>query len=572
MKQIVLAFASLILTTGSVRAIQGTTWRVSLTPDGAQGNSVSSEPTTSSDGRYVAFSSYATNLAPLTYNGPQNVYRNDRFTGRVVLISSSPLFGSGNSESRSPSISGDGRFVAFDTAARLDPQDFNGNSDVYVRDAEGTQISRVSLPASGTGDPNGASIRPSLSSDGRLIAYESIAGNIVTNDSNGVSDIFVYDMQSNTTTRISISTNGTQANGMSLNATISADGRYVAFESAATNLISGDTNGVNDIFVRDMLLSTTIRVSVDSSGIQGNFASHRPRLSGTGQFVVFSSDATNLVFLDSNGWEDVFVHDQVSGNTARASVDSSDFDGNGPSIDGSISDDGRFVAFTSYASNLVVGDTNSAGDVFLRDRVAGTTQRISLSSAGVQGNNVSMASMVAPNGSITVFSSLANNLVGGDSNNVEDVFVRDLTPASTPYCTAKVNSLGCTPSLRSEGTPSASTGSGFILSAAYILNNTNGLMFYGTSGAASLPFQAGTLCVQAPLRRTPIQNAAGNAPPTHDCSGGFLFDFNAWIQTGTDPGLIPGQSVWAQFWSRDVGFAPPNNTNLTDGLTFTVGP
>jgi hypothetical protein len=144
-------------------------------------------------------------------------------------------------------------------------------------------------------------------------------------------------------------------------------------------------------------------------------------------------------------------------------------------------------------------------------------------------------------------------------------------PAVTTYCTAKVNSVGCTGAIGSTGTPSASAGSGFVVTATNVLNNKSGLFFYGINGQIGAPFQGGFLCVKNPIKRTAVQSSNGNPPP-NDCSGGYSIDFNAYIAGGTDPNLISGQVVDGQYWARDPGFAPPNNTNLTGGIHFTICP
>jgi hypothetical protein len=142
--------------------------------------------------------------------------------------------------------------------------------------------------------------------------------------------------------------------------------------------------------------------------------------------------------------------------------------------------------------------------------------------------------------------------------------------AITIYCTAKVNSLGCTPAISTTGTPSASAGSGFTISASSVLNNKNGLLFYSTTGAYGVPFQGGHLCAKPPVKRTTVMNSSGNPPP-NDCSGAYNYDFNARIAGGIDPNLIQGAKVWAQFWARDPGFSAPGNTSLSDAVEFTIG-
>ncbi len=246
----------------------------------------------------------------------------------------------------------------------------------------GMSTTRVSVNSTGA-QGNGHSAYPSISADGRFVAFASGASNLVPGDT-GYWDVFVHDRQTGTTTRVSVSSTGTQSNDNSGDPSISADGLYVAFTSSAQNLIPGDTNGRADVFVHDRQTGTTTRVSVNSTGTQGDFNSWRPAISANGRYVAFISDATTLVPGDTNGRADVFVHDRQTGATTRVSVSSAGIQGDGfveGSSTPSISADGRFVAFASGASNLVPGDTNNQKDVFVHDRQTGATTRVSVSSA-----------------------------------------------------------------------------------------------------------------------------------------------------------------------------------------------
>lgn len=254
-----------------------------------------------------------------------------------------------------------------------------------VADAAVTEL--VSVDAGG-GPANESSFVQGLSGDGRYVAFSSFASDLVPGDTNGDLnpnsgiDIFVRDRTAGTTERVNVSSAGEQANVGSNSAALSADGRVVAFDSPATNLVDGDTNDRQDIFVHDRPSGATERVSVSSAGDQANDDSFSPTLSGNGRFVAFASNASNLVAGDANGHTDVFVHDRQTGATERVSVDSAGAPANGLSFNPSISADGRVVSFTSFASNLGAGDTNAQSDVFVHDRQTGTTQRVSVSSAG----------------------------------------------------------------------------------------------------------------------------------------------------------------------------------------------
>jgi Tol biopolymer transport system component len=335
-------------------------------------------------------------------------------------------------DSSRPSISADGRYVAFVSyASNLVSGDTNYTSDIFVYDTVANTTRIVSVATDGIqGDRD--SLTPSISADGRYVAFGSYASTLVSGDTNNVNDTFVYDTVANTTRIVSVATDGTQGNKDSGTPSISADGRYVAFVSDASNLVSGDTNNTSDIFVYDTVANTTRIVSVASDGTQGNAPFYSPSISGDGRYVAFESDASNLVSGDTNDDRDIFVYDTVANTTRRVSVDSNGTQGNGFSYDPSISADGRYVAFTSYASNLVSGDTNNKSDIFVYDTVANTTRRVSVDSNGTEANYDAYyidyavdAPSISADGSRVVFSSYASNLVSGDTNNTADIFVYD---------------------------------------------------------------------------------------------------------------------------------------------------
>src|SRR5947208_191132 len=259
---------------------------------------------------------------------------------------------------------------------------------------------------------------------GRFGPSYSSAADPVGGDTNGGRDVFVRERKTGKSTRVGVDSHGAQGNGDSEGPSISADGRFVAFYSLASNLVAGDTNGVRDVFVRDRKAGKTTRVSVNSHGAQTKRDSIVRSISADGRFVTFDSTASNLVGGDTNGVGDVFVRDRKTGKTTRVSVDSHGVQANGESFAASISADGRFVAFLSSASNLVAGDGNAAGDGFVRDRKAGRTKRVSVASHGTQGNDTSFPPSISADGRFVAFTSLANNLVAGDTNGASDVFAR----------------------------------------------------------------------------------------------------------------------------------------------------
>jgi Tol biopolymer transport system component len=342
--------------------------------------------------------------------------------------------GQGNHHSEFAAISADGRFVAFESAAsNLVGGDTNGTYDIFVHDRHTGTTERASL-ATGGGQANGYSRLPSISGDGRYVAFYSEATNLVAGDTNGFDDVFVRDRQLGTTERVSVSTSGTQGNEYSAYPSISADGRFVLFEGFATNLVPGDGNGATDLFVRDRQLGSTERVSVATGGVEGNSASFGNtigRISADGRFVVFDSLATNMVAGDTNGQGDVFVHDRQLGITERVSVATGGAQANAFCGYPSISADGRFVSFYAAATNLVSGDTNGFLDTFVRDRQLGTTERVSVAVGGTQGNADSAYSVISNDGRIVVFQSSASNFVGGDTNAASDIFARDRLAGTT---------------------------------------------------------------------------------------------------------------------------------------------
>ena len=412
-----------------------TTVRVSVSSAEVEGSLDSYHSSISAEGRYVAFESYAWNLVEGDTNGARDVFVRDRLAGTTERVSVSSAEAEGNGDSYSPSISAGGRYVAFySTATNLVEGDNNEASDVFVRDRLTGETERVSI-SSAEAEGNGDSYSPSISADGEYVAFYSDATDLVEGDNNGVRDVFVRAQVSGDTERVSVSSAGAEGNGSSGEpllyggASISADGRYVAFGSDATNLVQGDSNGVRDIFVRDWVSATTERVSVNSDEVEGNDCSPCAcSISADGRYVAFESWASNLVGGDTNLTVDTFVRDRLNGQTERVSVSSDEQEANNGSERPVISGDGNYVAFVSSATNLVEGDTNGEFDAFVRNRLAGTTERVNVSSAGEEGNDYGDDPCLSADGTYVVFHSYANNLVLGDTNGNSDVFVRGPAP------------------------------------------------------------------------------------------------------------------------------------------------
>jgi len=404
-----------------------TTIRVSVASDGTQATAESENPWLSADGRYAAFQSAATNLVAGDTNAETDVFVHDRASGTTTRASVSATSAQGNDQSTDPAFSADGSHLVFRSQANnFVAGDTNGGTwDIFVKNMTSGVVERVNVSSSEAQATGGGSDDGVTSADGQIIAFKSDATNMVSGDTNGTADVFVRDRAAGTTTRVSVTSAGAQATGGdSEDVTISDDGRYVSFWSEATNLVVGDTNATRDVFVHDRQTGTTTRVSVASDGTQANGFSSKGALSADGAFVAFHSEATNLVVGDTNARDDVFIHELATGITTRVSLTDAEGQGTKESHTPKLSADGRYVTFYSTAPNLVAGDTNNRGDVFVRDRVAGTTTRVSITADGSQGNDASNKPFISADGSVVVFEASASNLVGGDTNAVKDVFVR----------------------------------------------------------------------------------------------------------------------------------------------------
>ena len=335
----------------------------------------------------------------------------------------------GNGASFNPTISADGTTVAFASfATNLVPNDTNDAADVFVHDRHTGRTTRVSVASGGTEGDRG-SFNPSISADGRFVAFESDATGLTGGDHNAAGDVFVHDRETGRTGRVSVASDGTEGGGASFRPSISGEGRFVAFVSFAINLVPGDSNGVGDVFVRDRQAGRTARVSVASNGSQGDAASLSPSISSDGTTVAFASSATNLVTEDTNDASDVFVHNGETGRTTRVSVALDGSQNEQESFSASMSGDGRTVAFLTDGA-LTPEDTNHTGDIFVYDRDSGAMRRASVPSQPTDADGPSFAPSISGDGTVVAFASLATNLVVGDANATVDVFWR--RPADNP--------------------------------------------------------------------------------------------------------------------------------------------
>lgn len=457
----------------------GETSRVSVASNGTEGNGTSGyfHTSISIDGSYITFPSSASNLVDGDTNGSGDIFIHDQTTGQTARVSIASDGTEGNSGSGFPSISANGRYVAFYSFSNnLVPGDTNnvcdGNGDgvynencgdVFVHDRLTEQTKRVSLASNGV-QGNGISGESGLeiSADGRYVAFSSGASNLVSGDNNNYclakdgtpaancEDVFVHDTQTGQTTRISVASDGTEGNQASYAPSISADGRFIAFYSGASNLVPNDSNNHSDIFVHDIQTGQTTLVSINADGTPGNSDSggflDDLSISADGRYVAFRSYASNLVNGDTNDTVDIFVYDRQTGQTTRASVASDGSEGNGQSgfFGVSISADGRYVAFYSEASNLVPGDMNdycdeygnpggnlNCPDILIHDMQTGQTELVSVDSNGAQGNGYgSWYPSISADGKFVSFASISSDLVPGDTNAAWDVFVHQAGSSS----------------------------------------------------------------------------------------------------------------------------------------------
>jgi Tol biopolymer transport system component len=380
-----------------------------VSSSGAQGNGDSSWPSVSGDGRFVAFTSSATNLDPSHSRG---AFVRDRQAGTTRLASS----GSPSRGGYQPSISADGRFVAFTNYSNVLVNDLNtGETEVVSQDSAGQ-------PA------GGFSASPSISADGRFVAFSSNSRRLTPLQPKVRRNEFVRDMQTGKTQQVNVSSAGKPGNGLCHHPSISASGRFVAFESNATNLVAGTKNKRWNIFVRDLKSHKTRIVSLNSAGKSANGPSHNPAISGDGRYVAFESTASNLVKHDTNKTWDVFRRDVKKQKTARLSVTSAGKQANGPSRYASLSNHGGFVAFQSSATNLVKAGAKQLPGVFFHDEHSAKTMRVDVSSSGQPANEgireLGVPPSVSADGRFVGFGSPATNLVPGDTNGRPDIFLR----------------------------------------------------------------------------------------------------------------------------------------------------
>jgi uncharacterized repeat protein (TIGR01451 family) len=491
----------------------------------------------SADGRYIALT------APASFIGSIFVY--DRIANTATNILPT------NANGTTPEISANGRYVVFrSSATNLISNDANGvTTDIFVYDRQNQTFELISKSSQGL-QGNDLSYFSAISADGNVIAFSSAASNLVANDTNGYADIFVHNRKTGKTSRVSVSSSGTEGNsGIGATGTldISGDGRYVVFSSPSNNLASNDTNTTEDIFLYDTKTATTTAVSaiVRDTPTSVSGKSTQPSISGDGRFIAFQSGSSKLVATDTDDFvSDIFVYDRVTKLNSKVTVNS-----NGQSVLPHISADGRFVAFLSQASNLVVNDTNNAWDTFLYDRKTGKTSRINVTSTGLQSLGDAIPSYVArpdlsADGRFIAFESGAKDLTSDDADSaMTDVFLRDTVANKTKNANVGMTLSAASTSLQGQQyTYTATVTNAGAATAA----QTNVIMQFPASlTIVSLKPSQGT-CVKGVISVCRLGAVAKGAKPT--------------IQV-TAKSLTKGKvTVSATVQSGEVDSAPNNNT------------
>ena len=550
--------------------------QINLTESGGQPSTETFEVSVSENGAYVAWTTTSANVVSV----PAGDSRKDVFVSHLAtgaVEQASVAFGAGDSNGAcfEATLSASGRIVAFSSQATnllATPQSMWG---VYVRDLDAGTTERIDVTPAG-GEPDGIGSQPWISACGRYVAFKSGATDIVPGvpglgGGPNQTQIFLRDRSAGTTALISVSPGGVAGDKESAAPFVTPGGRFVAFETDAENLDPGDTNGVGDIYLCDRAQGTLEQVSVGTGGVQGQ-RSWAGEVTADGRFVSF----LNAFPFDPTapaGITQLYRRDRVTDTTVLVSVGAG-----GASTSSlsrySMSGDGSKFVFDTRAANLQLGLWSGNAKVFLKDLATGALTLLSLNADGtlsMPNSEVSpWGAAFSGDGLSTAFLSRGSGITPDpDPNGQVDVFM-DRCPAGggATYCTAEVNSLGCTPAIGASGTPSASGASAFSVTCDQVVSQRLGLFYYSVVGPSALPFQGGLRCVASPVRRTPLTSSGGSATP--DCTGVLSIDFAAWIAGGADPALVSGQRVWGQWWSRDSGssFA----TNLSDAIAFDIAP
>lgn len=544
----------------------GSTTRVSLGTGSLQANNPSvngdRQWAVSADGRFVVFRSAATNLDPLDPDSDWDVYLRDTLLDTTALVS----VGMGGAPSDGTAwecdVSDDGRYVAFSSSAsNLAPNDTNGVADVFLRDMALGTTALLSRGAGGASGAGGESRRPSISADGGRVVFDSRANDLDPADGNGFGDVFLYDRATQALRAASTNPGGATGNGVSASADISPDGGWIAFESGCTDLGPADPNNLADVYVRSLATGAYVRIQGPSGTF--NQASRSPRLSSAGRHVVFTTSATNLLPGGNPFVSSVVLFDRLSGALEVVSRSSAGVLGDQGSVTPRISDDGALVAFTSSATNLVPADGNAAFDVFARNVAQGWIERVSVAADGAELPTASRFPALSGSGRHTGFMSGVGTIVSNDTNNTSDVFLRDRghdAPfAGSSFCDSTPNSTGAMARTTITGNPLVAA-QDLTLTTRQLPANQFG--FYVTSrDAAFVPGfggSQGNLCLGGSIVRLDgfILNPGASGQVTLPLAFG---------QLPPAANLAPGDTWRFQFWFRDV-VAGAATSNTSDAV------
>lgn len=435
--------AMLLLTVGATGATAATPASTTLAsaPAASLGavfpDAYASEAVSTPDGRYVAFRSAARNLVSGGTNGEDQIFLRDRQTGNVSLVSRAGAGAQGNAGSYAPQITDDGTKIVFwSNATNLAPGDGNEASDVFLHDTAAGTTTRVSVSSSGA-ELAASSSAPRITPDGAHVTFLNNAAGVIAGEDIGGRNIYLRTIATGVNRRVTVPVTGTAPSSTILTlGGISATGRYVAFHSASTNLVAGDTNGRNDVFVRDMQAGTTEIASLTSTGTQIDQNSGGSSISADGSRVTFTTPATGVVPGDDDAFNDVFVRDRREGTTRRVSIAQDGTKPNAASSGPVISADGGSVVFVTSANTLIPNglevDTNGKDDILLATLATGRIERVSVRHDGTQSNAGSANPFVSADGRFVFFQNTDRELVAGDQSVAQQMYLRDRGTADVP--------------------------------------------------------------------------------------------------------------------------------------------
>lgn len=579
------------------------TTAVSVDPSGVPRGATSA--VLSSTGRFVAFGSSAADLVAGDTNGAADVFLRDLETGTTVRVnvdsSGAQEPGPAADDPFAAGVSSDGRFVLFSSqGATLVPNDTNSLADAFVRDLVAGTTERVSVAsngAEGIAPPSSfplGSYPHALSPDGRFALFTSDCPNLSPLDSGARFDVFVRDRSAGTTELVNLTHLGGLADRHCIGDALSPDGRRILFHSPSTNLVPGDTNGYAtgvDLFVRDLDAQTTLRVNVGANGEQANDSVESGAWSVDSRWVVFTSTATNLVPGDTNACGDVFVKDLVTQAIERVSVSSAGAQSSGyfgSQSQARVSDDGRFVCFTSPSPDLVPGDSGFDADVFVHDRWTRSIRRVSVDSALHPATGFTGGSTMSADGRRIGFVTQAA-LVALDANASADVYVHDTgqsgpyatfcegTDATCPCANGSASYAGCRHSfggggrLVASGEPSIS-GDTLVLESSGLPATTTAIYLQGTAqvgGGAGAVLADGLICVGGDVLRLGVRTQSSGASILGGGGGGG----EPLVSVRGQLPLAGGTREY-QVWYRNAasGFCTSAVANYTNGIRVTWMP